>query len=242
MRFLILFLSAILISFSAHAEDKLSIQEQGQVRDLVRETILANPEILVEAMNILQKRQEQAQKEQQKNILASLDGALITKATPIAGNPKGDVTLIEFFDYQCGYCKRAFPGVMKVINADKNIKYVLKEFAILGPNSEIAARAALAAKMQGKYMEFHTEMMTVRGRLTENKIIKTAASLGLDTDKLKADMKSDAVNQEINSTREIARALNITGTPAFIIGDQIIPGAVPPAALISAIEKQRQKS
>lgn len=225
----------------ALAEETLNANQQDEVRKLVRETLLSNPEILVEAMNILQTRQEQARIEQQRGALSQLASNIEGPLTPIGGNPDGDVTMIEFFDYQCGYCKKAFPGVMQVINEDKNIRYIFKEFAILGPESEIAARVALAAGKQGKYMEFHVAMMTVRGRLNEGKILKTAESLGLDMDQLKTDMQSNEVNAEISSTREIAQRLGITGTPAFIIGDQIIPGAVPPQALKDAVEKNRKK-
>lgn len=233
------FLATFMFASTVQAEESLSKKQQEEVRKLVRDTIMANPEILVEAMEGLQARQEQARLEQQKNTLKHV--RFETDTTPLAGNLKGDITLVEFFDYQCGYCKRAFPGVMEVVNSDKNIRYVLKEFAILGPDSEIAARAALAANMQDKYMEFHTAMMTVRGRLNEDKIMKTAASIGLNVDKLKKDMQSEGVNVEIQSTRAIAQALGITGTPAFIIGDEVIPGAVPPAALKEVIARQRAK-
>ncbi|NVK19096.1 MAG: DsbA family protein [Methylocystaceae bacterium] len=243
MRILILALSFFLLTQPLLADDNLSTGQQDEVRELVRDTLLKNPEILMESMQILQERQEQAKAEMQQKALTALkDKMIIPGITPIGGNPEGDVTMIEFFDYQCGYCKRAFPGVMEVVNNDKNIKYVLKEFAILGPMSEVAARAALAAQMQGKYMDFHTAMMTVRGRLSEEKIYKTAQDLGLDLDRLKTDMKSDTVNQEITSTRQLANLLNITGTPAFIIGDQIMPGAMPPEALIEAVKNQREKN
>lgn len=243
MRFLIIALGFFLFTQPLLADDTLSTAQQEEVRKLVRDTLLKDPEILMEAMQILQERQELAKAEMQQKALAALKDKMITPGvTPIGGNPKGDVTMVEFFDYQCGYCKRAFPGVMEVINNDKNIKYVLKEFAILGEVSEVAARAALAAEMQGKYMDFHTALMTVRGRLSEDKIYKTAQELGLDLDRLKADMKSDSVNKEITSTRELAKLLNITGTPAFIIGDEIMPGALPPEALIEAVKKQREKS
>ncbi|SCA58047.1 27kDa outer membrane protein [Candidatus Terasakiella magnetica] len=239
--FLSVTFSLFLIS-SVQAGESLSSTEQEEVRKLVRETLLQNPEILVEAMSILQQRQEQARADQQKAALNSVSADMIKgPLTPVAGNPKGDVTLVEFFDYNCGYCKRAFPGVMEVINSDKNIRYVLKEFAILGPESEVAARAALAAEKQGKYMDFHIAMMTMRGRLSTDKIMKTAKDVGLDVEKLKKDMSGDDVNAEITSTREIAQKLGITGTPAFIIGDQVIAGAVPPEALIEAVKQQRKK-
>jgi len=242
LRFFILLICSFLIFTPAQADDKLSDQEKQEVRDLVRDTILSNPEILVEAMTILQKKQETARLDAQKTTLKSI-GDSIDKGplTPTAGNPNGDVTLIEFFDYQCGYCKRAFPGVMEVVNGDKNLRYVLKEFAILGPQSEIAARAALAAQKQNKYMELHTALMTLPGRLNEDKILKTAESVGLDVTTLQEDMKGDDVTAEIMSTRAVAQRLGLTGTPAFIIGDQIIPGAASPDALKDAIEKARSK-
>ncbi|GGF72282.1 DSBA oxidoreductase [Terasakiella brassicae] len=239
--FTVLFLSFILFS-PANAADQLSTTQQDEVRKLVRETLLTNPEILMEAMNVLQQRQEEQKEKAQKAALLSLGDSIENgPLTPIAGNPDGDVTMIEFFDYQCGYCKRAFPGVMEVINSDKNIRYVLKEFAILGPESEVAARAALAAQKQDKYFEMHTALMTIRGRLNTDKIIKIAEDVGLDVQRLKTDMQGDDVSAEILSTRAIAQRLNITGTPAFIIGDQIIPGAIPPEGLKEAIAKERQK-
>ncbi|WP_419799582.1 MAG: DsbA family protein [Terasakiella sp.] len=239
--FTLLFLSFIVFS-SANAAEQLSTTQQDEVRKLVRETLLANPEILMEAMTVLQERQEEQKEKAQKTALLSLGDSIENgPLTPIAGNPEGDITMIEFFDYQCGYCKRAFPGVMEVINSDKNIRYVLKEFAILGPESEVAARAALAAHKQDKYFEMHTALMTIRGRLNTDKIMQIAEETGLDIARLKADMQSDEVNAEILSTRAIAQRLNISGTPAFIIGDQIIPGAIPPQGLKEAIAKERQK-
>lgn len=241
MRFALFLLSCLLIALPLKADEPLNTLQQEEVRKLVRDTLLKNPEILMEAMEILQRKQELARQNQQKEALRTLTSQNLIEGpvTPIGGNPEGDVTIVEFFDYLCGYCKRAFPGIMEVINSDKNVRYVFKEFAILRPESEIAARAALAAGMQGKYMEMHTAMMTIRGRLSEDKIFKTAENVGLDTAKLKTDMSSAPVNAEIQSTRELAQSLGISGTPAFIIGEQIIPGAVPPQVLREAIQNVR---
>jgi len=239
--FSFIFFSFILLS-SAQAAEKLSDAQQDEVRKLVRETLLDNPEILMEAMEVLQSRQAEQKEQAQKAALKSLGDSIENgPLTPMAGNPDGDVTMIEFFDYQCGYCKRAFPGVMDVINSDKNVRYVLKEFAILGPESEVAARAALAAQKQDKYFDMHTALMTIRGRLNTDKIMKTAEEIGLNIERLKVDMQSDEVSAEILSTRAIAQRLNITGTPAFIIGDQIIPGAMPAEGLKQAIAEERKK-
>ncbi|WP_417789785.1 DsbA family protein [Terasakiella pusilla] len=242
MRFLIFALGLLLVTTPLAAKDQLSADQQEEVRQLVRDTLLKNPEILMEAMQILQSKQEAAREEMQKAALSQLSDLLVTPGiTPIDGNPDGDVTIVEFFDYQCGYCKRAYPTIMDVVNSDKNIRFVMKEFAILGPVSEIAARAALASQKQGKYKEFHKELMTVRGRLSEEKVYKTAEDLGMDVDQLKKDMQADDVSQEITSTRQIAQSLNITGTPAFIVGEQILPGAVPADTLKEAVKKARAK-
>lgn len=242
MRFLIFALALLLATTPLAAKDQLSTDQQDEVRQLVRDTLLKNPEIIMEAMQVLQAKQEAAREEMQKAALSQLSDLVVTPGvTPVAGNPKGDVTIVEFFDYQCGYCKRAFPTIMEVVNSDKNIRFVMKEFAILGPVSEIAARAALAAQKQGKYNEFHEKLMTVRGRLSEEKIYKTAEDLGMDLDQLKKDMQADDVTKEIISTRQIAKSLDITGTPAFIIGEQILPGAVPAEALKDAVKEARAK-
>lgn len=242
MRFLLIALGFLLMTSPLAAQDQLSVDQKEEVRQLVRDTLLKNPEILMEAMQVLQAKQEAAREEMQKAALSQLTDHIITPGiTPIGGNPKGDVTIVEFFDYQCGYCKRAFPTIMEVVNSDQNIRFVMKEFAILGPVSEIAARAALASQKQGKYEDFHKELMTVRGRLSEDKIYKTAEGLGMNVDQLKKDMQADDVTKEITSTRTIAQSLNITGTPAFIVGDQILPGAVPGEALIEAVKEARAK-
>jgi protein-disulfide isomerase len=148
--------------------------------------------------------------------------------TPIGGNPKGTVTVVEFFDYQCGYCKRVFPSILALIQSDKRIRYVFKELPILGPASMLASRAAIAAWEidQKKYLPFHTALMASRGRLNEGKILRIAKDSGINPDELQKQMKEPEVFQELQNNLNLAQALNINGTPAFIIGNQIIPGAV----------------
>ncbi|MBW8728935.1 MAG: DsbA family protein, partial [Inquilinus limosus] len=160
-------------------------------------------------------------------------------SSPVIGNAQGDVTLVEFFDYQCGYCKRAQPDLERLVKQDTGLKVVLKEFPILGPASVTAARASLAAKMQGKYLEFHTKMMGLKGQLTDQVIYDTAQQVGLDLDKLKQDMNDASVVAELRANMDLAQALGVQGTPAFVINDQIIPGAVGFDALKSEIDKER---
>lgn len=222
------------------AEESLSDPQAEEVRKLVRETLMKNPEIIIEAMEAYQARMEEETQARQKQQLSALEDLLYNAAeSPVIGNPKGDVELIEFFDYQCGYCKRVYKDMMEAVNADGNVKVIMKEFAILGPVSEIAARVALAAEQQGKYEIIHDALMTSKGRLSEDKVFALAQELGLDMEKLRTDMQGESVSTEINRNRQIAQMLGITGTPAFIIGDNVIPGAVPAEALSEAIKAQR---
>jgi protein-disulfide isomerase len=146
-------------------------------------------------------------------------------ASPIVGNSNGDVTVIEFFDYNCGYCKKAFPDVAQLIDKDKKVKLIPKEFPILAKGSEEASRVALAAKAQGKYWEFHRTMLESQGQANEASALKVAEKLGLDMARLKKDMASPEVKKEIEDTRKLAAKLGIQGTPHFLVGDRIIPGA-----------------
>ena len=144
----------------------------------------------------------------------------------VAGNPQGDVTVVEFFDYQCGYCKAVQADTQTLIKGDSKLRFVLKEFPILGPASVVASKAALASRGQGKYVEFHNALMAQRGQLDEAVIMRLAKSVGLDTDRLKKDMDSPDVLKVIAANQALAEKLNIRGTPAFVFGDELVPGAI----------------
>jgi protein-disulfide isomerase len=161
--------------------------------------------------------------------------------SPISGNARGDVALVEFFDYNCPYCKRAAPEVARAQSNDPKLRIVYKEFPILGASSTFAAKAALAAHRQGKYVEFHNALMDARGTLTEKAVLDTAGRLGLDLDRLKADMATSAVQAAIDRNLALARALNINGTPGFVIGEQIVPGAIDLARIERLIREARGK-
>ena len=145
--------------------------------------------------------------------------------SPIVGNAKGDVTVIEFFDYNCGYCKKAFTRPRQADGQGQAGRVILKEFPILSKGSEEASRVALAAKMQGKYWEFHRAMLESQGQANEASALRVAEKLGLDMARLKKDMASAEVKKEIDDTRQLATKMGIQGTPHFIVGDRIIPGA-----------------
>ena len=205
----------------------LTPEQEKRIQELVKEYILANPEIILEAVQTLRRRQEEAQKKAAEGALktrrAELQGA---KDLPLAGNPNGDVTIVEFMDYRCGYCKAVKPTLEEVVRGDGKIRVVLKEFPILGPASRTASMAAIAAHKQGKYLALHNALMAYPNNLTDDVIFALARQVGLDVAKLKEDMKSEGVMELIARTNKLAQALGINGTPAFIIGDEVIPGAI----------------
>ncbi|MEP5761929.1 MAG: DsbA family protein [Litoreibacter sp.] len=212
-----------------------------QVKELALEAILENPQIVMDAVAILQEREAAAAAEQAALQLSTLGDALVNDPNaPVMGNPDGDVTVVEFFDYNCPYCRRASPAVKGVLATDPNVRVVYREWPILGPESVVATRAALAAREQDKYADMHWAMMEFEGRLSENVIMQIAGDVGLDIDKLKVDMQLPAIDAHIAQTTEMARGLNFNGTPAFVIGDQTVPGFIEQAAMEDMIARARQ--
>ncbi|MBK1866131.1 DsbA family protein [Aestuariivirga sp. YIM B02566] len=214
--------------------------QKKELGDIIRQYLLDNPEVVRDAMQELERKQQEAEDSARTDILKTMAADIFrSKDDLVGGNPKGKVTMVEFFDYNCGYCKRAFPDVMKMIDADKDLKLVMKEFPILGPGSVYAARAALASRKQGKYWEYHMAMMAHEGRIDEAVADQIAEASGLDVKKLKADMEADEVNQVITRNMQLADSLKIQGTPAFIIDETVIPGAVGYEALAAVVKQIR---
>ena len=222
-------LSKIILAtvFAAFSFTTVAAQElnEADIKRLALEAILEKPEILIEALSILQERENAALVEAQSTALTELRDDFEQNA-PIFGNLDGSVTLVEFFDYNCGYCRRAAPEVKAVLETSKDVRIVYREFPILGPGSEIAARASLAARNQGKYQQFHEAMMALNGQAFEASVMEVAGDVGLDLEVLKTDMQSDLVNDHIAASLRLAEALRITGTPTFVLGDEIIPGVI----------------
>jgi protein-disulfide isomerase len=162
-------------------------------------------------------------------------------ATPVGGNPQGDVTVVEFFDYQCPYCKQVRPAIQKLLDQDRKLRFVYKEFPVLGEQSDIAAHAALAARLQGKYEAFHDVLMAAKGRISEDAVFRIAGSVGLDVDRLKHDMTNPEIDQSLSANRALAKALDLRGTPGFIIGDHVIPGAIDLDALKTMVADARKR-
>ncbi len=215
--------------------------QRQAIEQVVRDYLMKNPEVIVEAIEELQKREKLAEDTRNRQALSSNRAALENSAAdPVLGNPKGDVTLVEFFDYQCGYCKAVQADVQKLIKEDAKLRVVFKEFPILGPASVTAAKAALASREQGKYEAFHNALMAHRGQLDDDTILRLARSAGLDTDKLKKDMESPAVQQVIGANLALAQALGIRGTPAFVVGDDLAPGAIKLNDMKAMVAKARK--
>ncbi len=215
--------------------------QQSEIGEIVKKYLLANPEILRDAFVELERRENAAkEKLAQKGISDNADILYQSKLSFVAGNPKGDISMVEFFDYNCGFCKRAFGDVLSILESDKNLRLVVKEFPILGPGSVFASRAAIAAKEQGKYWDLHVALMQARGSLDEAKVISIAEKVGLDVKKLRTDMENPRVNAEIEETYKLANKLGVNGTPAFIIDDKLIPGALGLQALQQQVASVRE--
>jgi len=239
-------LLAVIAAFAAkpsavRAADFTSDQKK-QIEAIVHDYLKTHPEVLMEAIQAADdKLKSDARDKAGKALAVHRDEVFNDPRSPFAGNPKGDVTLVEFFDYRCPYCKQVEPALEKLIGEDRQLRFVFKEFPVLGPESETAARVALAARKQGKYDAFHRAMMAATGRIDEVVIFKVAASAGFDVDKARQDMKSPEVEQELKANLALGRALDLDGTPSFIIGDTIVPGAISADALRQLIADAREK-
>lgn len=224
--------------------EALSPDQRKAVIELVRETLLKNPELIQEAMVELERRNQVAQVEAQRNALSAEKASLVDPATSvIAGNPQGDVTIVEFMDYNCGFCKRAMEDVRTLAKDDPKLKVVIKDFPILGPDSVEASRVAIAVKtqLQGqKYWDFHLKLMGTKGRINGAKALEIAKEAGADIERLKKEMESPATRAAIEQTVALGDRLGLTGTPAFIIGDEVVFGAVGAPALKQKIESVRK--
>jgi len=210
----------------APAPNAFTPAQRKELETIIKDVLLNNPEIMLEVQNALESKMDKIQAERMAVAIKENATELYRPAgSPIVGNVKGDVPVIEFFDYNCGYCKKALSEVTQLMDKDKKVRIIMKEFPILSKGSEEASRVALAAKMQGKYWEFHRAMLESQGQANEAASLRIAEKLGLDMARLKKDMASPEVKKEIDDTRQLATKMGIQGTPHFIVGDRIIAGA-----------------
>lgn len=234
---LLVAIAATAVSTEAEAQREL---DRKAIQEIVREYLISNPEVLEEAMRALHAKREAARRKVVRTVIDRNRAAIFSHPmSPVSGNPKGDVTLVEFFDYQCGFCKRSLKPMKDLLASDRKLRVVWKEFPILGPVSRFAARAAMAADKQGRYLDFHVAVMGAPAKLTEAWVIATAGRLGLDVERLRRDMRDPAIENYLDETIGLARKLGITGTPAFVIGDTVVPGAVGAARLRKLIAEVR---
>jgi protein-disulfide isomerase len=209
----------------------------------VHDYLLAHPEVVSEAMHRLEAQQHQQEVARGRAALKShADQVFHDPADPVGGNPNGDATLVEFFDYNCPYCKQMAPVMAQAEESDRHLRIVYKEYPILGPGSVFAAKAALAANQQGKYVAFHRALYELRGPLDENKILEAAKAVGLDIDRLKLDMQAPDISARLGRNIELAQTLGITGTPGFAVGNRVFSGATDLKWLQEMIAEARRLS
>jgi protein-disulfide isomerase len=221
-----------------------SPEQRAAIEALVKDVLLKNPEIIQEALVELEKRQQQAQVDAQKQVLVTERAAIFNAPIDaVAGNPQGDVTIVEFFDYNCGFCKRSLADLQEMMKTDTKLRVVLKDFPILGADSVEASRVAIAVKSQikgDKYWAFHTALMSSRGRVNAQRALEVAKEHGANVDQVRRDMESAEVRAAIEQNVVLGDRLGLTGTPAFIMGEEIIFGAVGADALKSRVTAMRR--
>ena len=204
--------------------------QRGEIERIVREYLIAHPEVLQEAIAELEKRQSAAEVEKQTAGVKQNKEVLFNSAHQVTlGNPKGDVTMVEFFDYNCGYCKKALGDMLTLIKSDPNLKVVLKEYPVLGPGSLEAAQVAVAARMQDKtgkkYLDFHQRLLGGHGPADKARALAAAKEAGFDMPRLEKDMASDEVRETLKENMKVADAIGLNGTPSYIIGSDVVIGA-----------------
>jgi protein-disulfide isomerase len=216
--------------------------QRQAIDSIIHDYLMQHPDVLIAALRLAQdKLNRDNDAKAAKAVAQHRRDIFDDPATPWAGNPEGDVTIVEFFDYRCPYCKQVQPALESLVQQDPKLRVIYKEFPVLGPASITAARAALAAQRQGKYDAFHGAMMAARGQITDNTVYQEAASVGLDVGRLKRDMAAPEIAQALKANLRLADLLDIRGTPAFIIGDHVVPGAVDFDALKTMVADARKR-
>jgi protein-disulfide isomerase len=211
---------------AAAKSGQFDVNQKQAIGQIIKEYLVKNPEIFVEVQGALEAKLEKEHAERLKVAIAENAEKIFRQPNAaVAGDPDGDITVVEFFDYNCGYCKRGLGDVVKLVESDPKVRVVFKDLPILSKGSEEAARVALAARKQGKYWELHRALLAARGQANEASALKHAEELGLDMEQLKADMESAEVKAEIAQSEVLAKKMGVNGTPHFLVGDRSVPGA-----------------
>jgi protein-disulfide isomerase len=226
----------------AHAAAQMTPSERTAIEGVIHDYLMNNPDVLVEALRGAEDKLNHEADAKAARVLSDRRSEIFDDpATPVGGDPRGDVTIVEFFDYRCPYCKQVLPSLQTLLKEDPKLRFLYKEMPVLGPQSVTAAHAALAAQRQGKYEAFHNAMMATKGQITDETVYKVAGSVGLDVDRLKQDMSAPEIGQSLKTNLALADALNIRGTPGFIVGKHIVPGAVDLDSLRNMIADARKE-
>ncbi len=227
-------------AWSAPAE--FTADQRQAIEAIVKDYLVKNPDLLLDALQAAEDKIKSEAREKATASLSTKKRELYNDPeSPIGGNPNGDVSMVEFFDYRCPYCKQVVPALEKLLGEDHGIRFIYKEFPVLGPDSKTAARAALAARKQGKYEAMHRALMALKGQMDEDAIMKTAGAIGLDVQRLRQDMGAPEIDLALRNNLELAETLDVHGTPAFVIGDEIVPGAISITHMKQMIEAARRK-
>lgn len=244
LRLTVALIFAILFAASpvtAQEEPALTPKQQDAVKKLVHDYLLENPSVIADAIEALRQKEELAAEIDAKKALTDRKEEIFgDPGSPVLGNKKGDVSIVFFFDYRCTYCKSMVDALFDTVKTDGKVRMIMKEYPILGPDSVTAARAALAAANQNRYEEFHKALMHLKGPVNEQTIMKTAAEVGINVEKLKKDMDDGRIETLLKNNLHLAHALNLNGTPAFIVGDQIVGGAISPQAMKQLVDQARK--
>jgi len=228
-------LLALLVALPAAAPARaqsFNPEQRGEIERIIKEYLLKNPELMQEVMTELEKRQAQAEAEKHRDAVKQHSTAIFSSPRQVTlGNPQGDVTVVEFFDYNCGYCKRAMTDMMDLMKNDGKVKFVLKEFPVLGEGSVQAAQVAAAVRMQDKtggkkYLEFHQKLLTGRGPADKARALAAAKEIGMDVARIEKDIAGDEVKATIEESFKLAEALGLNGTPSYVVGTDVVIGAV----------------
>ncbi len=213
------------------ATQTFSADQRHEIEGIIKSYLVAHPEVLQDAMDALDKQQKQADAAKARETIKNNNATIFNSPHQVVlGNPQGNVTVVEFFDYNCAFCKRALPDMLTLLKTDPNLKFVLKEFPVLGPGSVEAAHVAVAAHMQDptgkKYIEFHQKLLGGRGPADKARALAVAKEVGFDMTRLEKDMDSDEVKTTIDENMKLADALGVSGTPTYVVGDEVVVGAV----------------
>ena len=235
MRILIAICLVLTTMVPSLARADLEATDRATLNSIIEDFIRNNPEIVRDTLIALAAREEAERKQ------TGLSKVRDDRGDPVMGNANGTITLYEFSDYNCGYCKRIFEPIQQLVRNNPDVRLVIKEFPILSQSSLVAAKAAIAAEMQGKFGDYHIAMMTYRGQITDAVVMRMAAQAGVDIEQLKSDMESPKTMAIIQRTREAAAALEINGTPGLVVGDTVVPGAIGLDELVKLIAEERNK-